>query len=1293
MSTPRSETSIEINKDIFFAEEHEFPILSHDEYNNLIIYPAVGWIERQCGVLNDFSDALVKKNGSKPDLLIVADAMPFARDYNYLVATECIQFFNKVVILDTTNNQTLKDNINKHANVYIYNSYKPGIVNWKNLIVKAANFQDVAANKFLFNDVLRYQPSIMSNRSEVLLGSYSFLFYLNQQVGTENDFTLLTSYLYINTNDYPFFEDEFKYYFQNDEIEKVRALNYDNLLNLCIMVKNGGELFRKTLIDNLPYIDRWTILDTGSTDNTIDIINEVLVGKKKGTLYQEPFINFRESRNRCLDLAGKRCKYNLMLDDTYIVQGELRHFLNTVRGDQFADSFSLLVKSDDTEYYSNRITKSKNYLRYIYTIHEVIQKDDNVNVVVPAHKAWIYDGRAPYMEERTMARKEYDLQCLFDMVKEYPDDPRHLYYIAQTYNLLNKQEEAAEYFKRRAFHKNPGFDQEKIDALFEMTRIYNFKLNKPWEECEKYYQLVHKWDPERPEASYFIGIHYYLEGNMKTAYEYFKRAFEIGFPVHRQYSLKPTLSYHFCPKMLTELCYYFDNFELGLKAANLFLEKNTDKEDAYKTVTNWRNIHSFLLKLPKIAENPIVPSQPIFCFVADGGFNQWKGSSIDKIGVGGSETYIIELSKYIKKYSNYEVVVFCNCGEEEVYEGVKFVNIHRFFDIAATTSIEHCVISRYAEYIPVAFKTHVQNVHVVLHDLGLTGEVIPRDPKLKNIWTLSEWHRDYFNQFLPQFKQITSAFHYGIDFDKFLTLKLNPIKKERSFIYSSFPNRGLSIILEMWPAILQRYPDATLNMFCDLDNTWVNTFHKEEVDKVRKLLKEVTNVKNHGWVDKNTLAQCWKQSDVWFYPCIFQETFCLTALEAAITKTMVISNDLAALQNTVSNRGIVIPGDSTTEQWKLKAFEKICDYFDNKPKYEHLKQKNFEWALTHSWEDRAKEMLRQVTPKVQHSWEDKKQVNPKVQHSLSNFTIPELQHTVTRVEERLYSINFWDKTKSKIPLSNGLEMTPLNNLFVSDFNSLNNSPTKPFKHVYWFMLTAIKEALIKSIQTANFKTIVDIGSSDKPFELANIAIDSDEDIIRICKEQNPSIAWIQVDIDKESLPFSNKSIDFAYCRHTLEDISNPEFAFKEIIRSCKRGYIETPSVMVELSRYIDGMTINNDNYHRGYVHHHFFVWSDLQTNTLHFLPKMAFAEYIDFDHNIREKVNTLLNNYGIYWSNYYVWNESNPPKCIVHSISAKDSPDNKKIFSIQTINNLLNQAVFQTIEYTNKVIQNLLQSN
>jgi FkbM family methyltransferase len=884
--------SVEINKKIYpCLQEGLYNTVQHPEFNNLKIIPSIGKLEREIGLLRDIASDIFGKAKFE-------------------------------IITNPTYKVFINENLNR-----VSNDSSSDIIFY---IDELLDDYETVKNSFT-----------LSKTYYILDEMFKYKFRLSNTDKT----------LYVNEENYEKFYKEFHYYIKNE------ILDYDNLLNLCIMVKNGGDLFEKMLTENLPYIDRWTILDTGSTDNTIEIINNVLLGKKKGKLYCEPFINFRDSRNRCFELAGKTCKYNLMLDDTYVVKGKLREFLNTIRGDQFADSYSLLILSDDLEYYSNRITKSENELKYIYKIHEVIQKENNVNVVIPKEHSWVDDLRSAYMEERTMSRKKYDLKLLFEEIEENPNDPRNYYYTAQTYNLLEQHEKAAEYFHKRAFHPTNGFEQEKVDALFEMTRIYNYKLNRPWEECEKYYNMVHEWDPERPEGSYFIGIHYLLENNRDKAYEYLKRAFEIGYPIHRQYSLKPTLSHYYLPVNLAQLCYEKGNYKLGEDCTNLFLQKNKESSDSnYKLMKDWNGIFKYMNLMIPLREKPIANTKPILCFVAEGGFKKWVGSSIVKEGVGGSETFVIELSRNLAKLTDYEIIVFCNCENEEIFEGVKYKKLSEYFYYISNYNIEHCIINRYSEYIPTAINSYVKNIHVVLHDLDLTGQIIPVSPKLKNIFCLSEWHTEVYKNIFPNFKHIIKPFHYGIDFKNFQYD--NTVKIPYSFIYSSFPNRGLSIVLKMWSKIKGIFPTSTLNIFCNMNQDWCWQFHKEEMEEVVRLLYEFNNdgsVINHGWVDKKTLGEFWKKSSVWFYPCKFKETFCLTALEAAISKTLVISNDLAALQDTVGDRGVIITGDDndvTTEVWQQKALEALINNIDNS----ELINKNYEWALKHSWEERTREL-------------------------------------------------------------------------------------------------------------------------------------------------------------------------------------------------------------------------------------------------------------------------------------------------------------------------------------------------
>jgi predicted O-methyltransferase YrrM/tetratricopeptide (TPR) repeat protein len=779
-------------------------------------------------------------------------------------------------------------------------------------------------------------------------------------------------YIYVKKDLKDDFEEVFKYYIgaSSSSTDTPTEITYDNLVNLCIMVKNGGQQFEQMLLDNLHVVDKWTILDTGSTDDTIEVINRVLVGKKEGALYEEPFINFRDSRNRLLELAGTDCKYNLMLDDTYVIKGDLRTFLSTIRSDQYATSFTLFIQSEDTKYGSNRVIKSHAGLQYIYKIHEVISDKNNINVVIPEKNAYIEDRRFDYMERRTNDRKLLDLKLLYEEVEDDRNNPRSYYYLAQTYNCLGDYEKAFYYFMKRCEFINAGFLQERVDAAFEAARIANFKLNKPWPECEKLYMNAFKIDESRPEALYFIGIHYYLENNHRKAYKYLKQGFEIGFPEHCQYSLKPTLSFHFLPKFLTRVCYFIEDYLLGEKASEFFLLNNNSTAEDYEEIMSWYQIYK-KINIYKGSKVPIHTEKPIFCFVADGGFHPWSGSNLITTGVGGSETYIIEMARYIKKLSSFDVYVFCNTPEkkEENFEGVIYRHLDTYYEFINTHYVKHVIVSRFSEYLPVTFKGFTENVYFVIHDLTPSGVVIPKDIKLKNIFCLTEWHVSYFTNIFQSLVNITVPFYYGIDNKFKIDVDIGgieqPIKVKNKFIYSSFPNRGLLQLLQMWQTIHDRYPTSTLHIYADVNNKWSNDVEPEKMALIRRLLAQYKTQENglginyHGWVSKKELAESWLTADIWFYPCTFMETFCLTALEAASSKTLCVTNDLAALQNTVGNRGIIVPGDATIEEWQKTALEKLFEIMDdaNVDKKNEIINVNYEWSKTLSWQSQAQKML------------------------------------------------------------------------------------------------------------------------------------------------------------------------------------------------------------------------------------------------------------------------------------------------------------------------------------------------
>ena len=116
----------------------------------------------------------------------------------------------------------------------------------------------------------------------------------------------------------------------------------------------------------------------------------------------------------------------------------------------------------------------------------------------------------------------------------------------------------------------------------------------------------------------------------------------------------------------------------------------------------------------------------------------------------------------------------------------------------------------------------------------------------------------------------------------------------------------------------------------------------------------------HSWVDKATLANAWNTAEYFFYPCIFEETFCLTAMEAAISKTFVITNGLAALSETVSNRGLIVPGDCFSKEWQTEILDKLFEYMEFSLNKEELLSMNYQWAQNRTWDTQSKDFLKRI---------------------------------------------------------------------------------------------------------------------------------------------------------------------------------------------------------------------------------------------------------------------------------------------------------------------------------------------
>ena len=165
--------------------------------------------------------------------------------------------------------------------------------------------------------------------------------------------------------------------------------------------------------------------------------------------------------------------------------------------------------------------------------------------------------------------------------------------------------------------------------------------------------------------------------------------------------------------------------------------------------------------------------------------------------------------------------------------------------------------------------------------------------------------------------------------------------------------------------------------------------------------------------------------------------------------------------------------------------------------------------------------------------------------------------------------------------------------------------------------------------------VLDIGPGTAPFSRADMFVDwTKPDTI-------PDHKFRACDIHRDRLPFDDKTFDFVYCRHVLEDLYNPFLIVAEMSRVAKAGYIETPSPLAEVCRGIDG----DSPPWRGYHHHRFLIWN--RGGILFFLTKYPIIEYLDFADETTAIVGRLRDNPGN-WNSHFLWRDQIEVRYLQH---------------------------------------------
>ena len=288
-----------------------------------------------------------------------------------------------------------------------------------------------------------------------------------------------------------------------------------------MIVKNESKIITRLFDSVVPLIDSYCICDTGSTDNTVEIIETYFAEKNiRGKIIRVPFQDFAYNRtvalNACEDTDAD---YILLMDADMKLRIPENITVSYLKAKIAQHTAHYLFQGSDHFFYKNvRIVKNRHAKSYESVTHEYIQLPDTTTYgKFEKDELFIEDiGDGGSKADKF----ERDVRLLLKGLEDKPNNDRYTFYLASSYRDGGYIDKAIEYYKKRV--ELGGWYEEVWYSYYAIGTCYQRLGNM--ESAVYYWLMAYNVIPKRLENLYKVIHHYRNLGKNELAYEYYRIA-------------------------------------------------------------------------------------------------------------------------------------------------------------------------------------------------------------------------------------------------------------------------------------------------------------------------------------------------------------------------------------------------------------------------------------------------------------------------------------------------------------------------------------------------------------------------------------------------------------------------------------------------------------------------------------------------------------------------------------------------------------------------------------------------